>query len=70
MIMPSKCDGMATVLVQDGLSSTKRLANCLRKDPDYLLALGLDEGDADEIVTALKQQQIPTSASNSDATTN
>lgn len=65
MIVPSKCDAIAALLVQDGQSSTKRLANSLRKDEDYLLALGLDEGDSDEIVDALRREfeNTPTSAS-------
>jgi hypothetical protein len=52
-VVPSKCDMIAALLVSDGQSSTKRVANSIRKDRDYLLALGLDESDSDEIVDAL-----------------
>lgn len=52
-VVPSKCGGIAAVLVHNGQSSIKRIANSIRKDRDYLLALGLDDGDADEIFDAL-----------------
>jgi hypothetical protein len=53
-IVPSRAANYAVLLVQNGHANTKRLARALVKDEDYLLTLGIEEDDADEMAEALK----------------
>jgi hypothetical protein len=55
-IVPSRAASYASQLVQKGQASTKRLAKSVRKDPDFLVEMGIDEGDADEICESLLKE--------------
>jgi myosin V len=52
-IVPTRAASYAVTLVQNGQASLRRLEKSLRKDPDYLLHLGFDDDDAEEIAEAL-----------------
>lgn len=55
-IVPTRAASYAVILVQNGQASLKRLEKSLRKDSDYLLHLGFDDDDAEEIAEALNAE--------------
>jgi hypothetical protein len=55
-IVPTRAASYAVTLVQNGQASLRRLEKSLKKDPDYLLHLGFDDDDAEEIAEALSSE--------------
>jgi hypothetical protein len=55
-IVPSRAAAYAVTLVQNGQASLRRLEKSLKKEPDFLLHLGFDDDDAEEIADAINAE--------------
>lgn len=60
-IVPTRAASYAVTLVQNGQASLRRLEKSLKKEPDYLLHLGFDDDDAEEIAEALGAESLTVS---------
>jgi hypothetical protein len=55
-IVPTRAASYAVTLVQNGQASLRRLEKSLKKEPDFLLHLGFDDDDAEEIAEAINAE--------------